>query len=163
MELDHDPVTARAQGRVGATLRDKWRLDSLLGVGGMAAVYAATHRNGARGAIKILHAELAVDAGVRQRFLREGYAANTVAHRGVVKVLDDDVLEDGSVFLVMELLEGESLESRRDARNRRFIVSRRPAVPQREGAGGVPARVDAARRGNGTPSEAGNRRHRRTA
>ena len=114
MELDHDPVTARAQGRVGATLRDKWRLDSLLGVGGMAAVYAATHRNGARGAIKILHAELAVDAGVRQRFLREGYAANTVAHRGVVKVLDDDVLEDGSVFLVMELLEGESLESRRE-------------------------------------------------
>jgi len=114
MEPDHDPVTARAQARVGATLRDKWRLDSLLGVGGMAAVYAATHRNGARGAIKILHAELAIDAGVRERFLREGYAANTVGHRGVVRVLDDDVLEDGSVFLVMELLEGESLESRRE-------------------------------------------------
>lgn len=113
MQFEQDPVMARAQARVGSTLRDKWTLDRLLGVGGMAAVYAATHRNGARGAIKILHAEIAVDAGVRQRFLREGYAANTVAHRGVVKVLDDDVLEDGSVFLVMELLEGESLESRR--------------------------------------------------
>lgn len=111
MELAHDPVSARAQARVGATLRDKWRLDSLLGVGGMAAVYAATHRNGARGAIKVLHPELAVDAGVRQRFLREGYAANAVGHRGVVRVLDDDVLEDGSVFLVMELLTGLTIDA----------------------------------------------------
>lgn len=113
MYPDQDPVTARAQARIGSVLREKWRLDALLGVGGMAAVYAATHRNNTRGAIKILHAELAVDADVRARFLREGYAANTVGHRGVVRVLDDDVLEDGSVFLVMELLEGESLESRR--------------------------------------------------
>ncbi|HQP33923.1 MAG TPA: protein kinase [Polyangiaceae bacterium] len=114
MQSNEDPVTARAQARVGAVLRDKWHLDALLGVGGMAAVYAATHRNGARGAIKILHAELSVDAGIRARFLREGYAANTVGHRGVVRVLDDDVLDDGSVFVVMELLEGESLESRRE-------------------------------------------------
>jgi len=114
MQPNEDPVTARAQARVGVVLRDKWHLDALLGVGGMAAVYAATHRNGARGAIKILHAELSVDAGIRARFLREGYAANTVGHRGVVRVLDDDVLDDGAVFVVMELLEGESLESRRE-------------------------------------------------
>jgi len=72
MQSNEDPVTARAQARVGAVLRDKWHLDALLGVGGMAAVYAATHRNGARGAIKILHTELSVDAGIRVRFLREG-------------------------------------------------------------------------------------------
>lgn len=108
-----DHVQQRAARRVSAVLRDKWRLDRLLGVGGMAAVYEATHRNGARGAIKLLHPELTIDPGVRARFLREGYVANTVGHRGAVRVLDDDALEDGSVFLVMELLEGESLESRR--------------------------------------------------
>ena len=48
----------------------------------------------------------------RRRFLSEGYAANAVKHPGVVSVLDDDVSEDGSAFLVMELLEGETLEAR---------------------------------------------------
>ena len=38
-----------AQTRVGTVLRNKWRLDALLGVGGMATVFAATHRNGSRG------------------------------------------------------------------------------------------------------------------
>jgi serine/threonine protein kinase len=107
-----DPTVARAQKRVGGWLREKWRLDELIGVGGMAAVYAATHRNGSRGAIKMLHLELSMDAEIRQRFLREGYVANAVEHPSVVRALDDDVAEDGSVFLVMELLDGESLEAR---------------------------------------------------
>ncbi len=42
-------------------MRAKWHLDALLGVGGMAAVYAATHRNGKRGAVKMLHLELSID------------------------------------------------------------------------------------------------------
>ena len=45
-----------ANARIGCVLRAKWRLDHVLGVGGMATVYAATHRNGKRGAVKILHA-----------------------------------------------------------------------------------------------------------
>src|SRR5271167_2970396 len=104
-----DPLVARAQARVGSTLRDKWRLDVLLGVGGMAAVYAATHRNKSRAAVKVLHRELGANAEVRARFLREGYVANAVEHEGVVKVLDDDTAEDGSLFLVTELLDGETL------------------------------------------------------
>jgi len=77
-----DPLALRARARVGATLRGKWRLDALLGVGGMAAVYAGTHRNGSRAAIKILHTELTVNAEVKARFLREGYgeARLSVAH-----------------------------------------------------------------------------------
>ena len=110
-----DAPTMRSRARVGLVLRDKWKLESLLGVGGMAAVYAATHtNNGRRGAIKILHPELSMNAEVRGRFLREGYAANKVEHPGTVAVLDDDVAEDGSVFLVMELLDGETLEARRE-------------------------------------------------
>ncbi len=108
-----DPLAARARQRVGQVIRQKWRLDVLLGLGGMAAVYAATHRNGSRVAIKILHSELSMNAQVRQRFLREGYVANAVAHDGAVKVADDDVAEDGAAFFVMELLDGETLEGRR--------------------------------------------------
>ena len=108
-----DPVVMRAMTRIGQVLREKWRLDVLLGVGGMAAVYAVTHRNGSRAAIKLLHPELSTDHQVRTRFLREGYVANAVGHDGAVKVIDDDVAEDGSAFLVMELLDGETLEDRR--------------------------------------------------
>ena len=106
-----DEVEERARARVGQTLRGKWRLDRLLGVGGMAAVYSATHRNGNVGAVKMLHPEHSLSAQARSRFSREGYVANKVGHPGAVAVLDDDVAEDGSVFLVMELLEGEPLAS----------------------------------------------------
>ncbi|WP_437670612.1 serine/threonine-protein kinase [Sorangium sp. So ce131] len=102
-----------AEALVGRVLRGKWRLDRMLGFGGMAVVYAGTHRNGMRGAVKLLRRELSEDEEARSRFLREGYVANRVDHPGIVRVLDDDVTEDGAVFLVMELLEGETVEARR--------------------------------------------------
>src|SRR5579883_1652599 len=105
-------LRSMAQARVGATLRGKWHLDAVLGVGGMAAVYAATHRNGTRAAVKILHRELSLDPRLRRRFLREGEIANAVGHGGAVRILDDDTAEDGSLYLVTELLEGENLEDR---------------------------------------------------
>jgi serine/threonine-protein kinase len=103
-------LRARAEARVGTILQGKYRLDRVLGVGGMASVYAATHRNKKQFAVKILHRELALSGPLRARFLREGYAANAVQHRGTVVVLDDDMTDDGEVFLVMELLEGETVE-----------------------------------------------------
>jgi serine/threonine-protein kinase len=106
------PLLSMSRTRVGSTLRGKWHLDALLGVGGMAAVYAATHRNGRRAALKVLHPEASLDSECRSRFLREGRVANAVGHEGAVKVLDDDVTDDGSVFLILELLEGENLEER---------------------------------------------------
>ncbi len=111
MALRED-VGERARQRVGSVIRGKWRLDSVIGIGGMACVYAATHRNQSRVAIKMLHPEVALDADVTARFLREGYVANAVRHPGTVKVLDDDVTEDGAPFLVMELLDGETLDAR---------------------------------------------------
>jgi serine/threonine-protein kinase len=91
-------------------LRGKYRIDDVLGVGGMAVVYAATHRNKKRFAIKMLHPELSRHDDVRTRFLREGYVANSVEHPGAVSVLDDDVAEDGAAFVVMELLRGKSVD-----------------------------------------------------
>jgi serine/threonine-protein kinase len=112
MSVDAKVATERAEARIGSLIRDKWRLDQVLGVGGMASVYAATHRNKKRAAVKMLHAEYSTDPVVRERFLREGYLANSVGHRGVVTVDDDDVTEDGAAFIVMELLDGETLEQR---------------------------------------------------
>lgn len=113
-----DRTTEQALARVGSVLRGKWKLDRLLDTGGMAAVYAATHRNGSRVAIKLLHASLSQQEDLRSRFLREGYVANKVGHSGAVSIVDDDETDDGAVFLVMELLEGESLDARikRDGR-----------------------------------------------
>jgi serine/threonine protein kinase len=110
MSLRED-VAERAKARVGAVLKSKWRLDAVIGIGGMASVYSATHRNQSRAAIKILHPEVAMISDVTARFLREGYVANAVCHPGTVTVLDDDVTEDGAPFLVMELLVGQTLDA----------------------------------------------------
>ena len=106
----------QARSRVGMVLNEKWTLERLIGIGGMACVYAAKHRNGAKAAVKVLHPDIGRIEEVLRRFLREGKAANLVDHPGAVKVLDDDVIssgpDKGAAFLVMELLEGESLEDR---------------------------------------------------
>lgn len=105
-----------AARRVGSELRrGKYTLDELLGVGSMGAVYKATHRNGARVAVKVMHTELTGDDNLHTRFLREGFIVNQVNHPGLVKVIDDDVDDDGVTFLVMELLEGKTLEDEREA------------------------------------------------
>jgi serine/threonine-protein kinase len=113
-------VVERARARIGTVLKEKWTLDGLLGVGGMAAVYSATHRNGKRVAVKVLRDEFSHDQQVRTRFLREGYAANALQDEGAVSVLDDDIATDGSAFIVMELLEGETLEAHWERAGRRL-------------------------------------------
>jgi len=108
------PGRKPTQGRVGTVLNGKWHVDAQIGSGGMATVYAATHRNGIRAAIKMLHTQLSRDPSTRARFLREAYLANAVNHPGVLKVHDDGVTEDGGVYLVLDLLEGETIEARRN-------------------------------------------------
>ncbi|AKU99228.1 Serine/threonine-protein kinase PknB [Labilithrix luteola] len=116
-------VNQQAERRVGTVIGGKWRVDALLGSGSMAAVYAVTHRNGARAALKILHPTLCTDPAVCERFLGEGYLANSVKHTGIVRVLDDGVTDDGCVFLVMDLLEGRTLEQlRQDKGNKIPLV-----------------------------------------
>jgi serine/threonine protein kinase len=103
-------ILSRAEARLGTVLLGKYRLDRVLGVGGMAVVYRATHRNQAQLAVKMLHPEMSLSADIRSRFLREGYAANSIQHPGAVLIVDDDVAEDGAAFLVMELLDGMGCE-----------------------------------------------------
>jgi serine/threonine-protein kinase len=110
MEGNHlDP----ASRRIGTVLEGKWKLDSLLGVGGMAAVYAATHRNGARAAIKLFPFSVTTSVEFAERILREGYLANKIGHSAVVRVLDDHLDREAEyAYLVMELLEGETARQR---------------------------------------------------
>jgi serine/threonine-protein kinase len=109
--IEEGARATRARARLGQWVNGKWKLAELLGLGGTAAVYAATHRNGARVAIKMMHAEFTSDVERCARFQREGYAANLIQHPGVVSIHDDGVDEHGQPFLVMELLRGASLQS----------------------------------------------------
>jgi eukaryotic-like serine/threonine-protein kinase len=106
-----DPVNSQKpddgpERRVGTLIRGKWTVDALLGVGGMVSVDAASHRNGQRAALKVLHSDFARDKTICDRFLREGYVSNKIGHPACVAVLDDDRTDDEAPFLVMELLEG---------------------------------------------------------
>ena len=99
-----------AARRVNSDLNPKWHIDKVLGVGGMGAVFACTHKNnGTRAAIKVLHVEYSRVEDVRERFLREGRIANSVDHPARVPVVDDGLSELGEPFLVMDLLEGMTL------------------------------------------------------
>jgi hypothetical protein len=89
--IGHDP----AERRIGSVLRDRYQITGVIGAGGMATVYLAVHRNGNRVALKMLRPELSGHAAHRERFVREGYVANSLEHPGAVRVLDDDVADDG--------------------------------------------------------------------
>ncbi len=80
-----------------------------LGAGGTGTVFEAVDRVGLRYAIKVLHPELANQRVARKRFQSEAYAANRVGHPNAIAILDDGIEPDGTVYLVMELLEGSSL------------------------------------------------------
>ena len=121
--MEDSELMTRARTRIGTVLRRKYRIDRVLGVGGMAVVYAATHEvNRAEFAIKMLHPELSIRKDIATRFLREGLVGNTVKHKGAVKVLDNDVAEDGAAFLVMELLDGAGVEQVWEKRRCRLPV-----------------------------------------
>jgi serine/threonine protein kinase len=92
---------------------NNFELRSVLGQGGMGVVYVAEHPViGRKVAIKVLHAELARDQRLVKRFINEARAANAIRHDHIVEILDVGTLEDGLPYLVMELLEGETLSAR---------------------------------------------------
>jgi eukaryotic-like serine/threonine-protein kinase len=90
-----------------------YRVLSLLGQGGMGAVYLAEHPSiGRRVAVKVLHREFVTDEQLLGRLLNEARAANAIRHPNIIEILDSGMRPDGTPYLVMELLEGESLGTR---------------------------------------------------
>jgi serine/threonine protein kinase len=91
----------------------QYRLVRKLGEGGMGVVYEGVHeRLGQRVAVKLLHRKLDQDGMILQRFFNEARAISIVQHPGLVRIHDYRQLDDGTAYLVMEYLEGESLEER---------------------------------------------------
>ena len=96
--------------RLGTTLADRYRLNDLLGSGGMGKVYAAEHvLMRKKLAVKVLHRELTTVPEVVKRFEREAMAAAHIEHPNVAAATDFGKLPDGSVFLVLEFVQGELL------------------------------------------------------
>jgi serine/threonine protein kinase len=93
-------------------LDDKYRIDELLAVGGMGAVYVGTHiKLRKRVALKVLNPALSTPPMI-ERFHREAITASQIGHEGIAQVTDLGTSAQGEPFLVMELLEGESLATR---------------------------------------------------
>ncbi|HSC88452.1 MAG TPA: serine/threonine-protein kinase [Polyangiaceae bacterium] len=95
---------------IGTVLSDRYRVDSLLGEGAMGRVYLAEHvLMRKRVALKVLHPELTAVPEIVQRFEREARAAAHIEHPNVAAGTDFGRLPDGSVFLVLEYVEGRAL------------------------------------------------------
>ena len=105
-----DANSAMAVPEPGTILAGKYRVEGMLGQGGMGVVMAATHLTlGKLVALKLMRPDLAVDKGAAQRFVREARAASLLRSEHIVRVIDLDTLDDGAPYIAMEYLEGEDL------------------------------------------------------
>jgi len=96
--------------RIGTVLAERYRIHSLIGEGGMGKVYQAEHvLMRKRLAVKVLHRELSAVPELVARFEREAMAAAHIEHENVAAATDFGKLSDGSVFLVLEFIEGRCL------------------------------------------------------
>ncbi|HSQ67257.1 MAG TPA: serine/threonine-protein kinase [Polyangiaceae bacterium] len=95
----------------GQMIAGKYRLNALLGTGGMASVWSATNMFTEKQlAVKFLLPTFARTPEAAKRFLMEAKVSGRVQHPNIIEILDVGQAEDGSLFLVMELLTGQSLE-----------------------------------------------------
>ncbi|WP_044189673.1 serine/threonine-protein kinase [Hyalangium minutum] len=106
--------SAKADIKVGTILRDTYELTSLLGKGGMGSVFLARHLRlpGKQVAVKVLLHSDDLTEEQYARFRREAEIASQLGHPNIVEVVDFHSLEDGTPYLVMEYLRGESLAHR---------------------------------------------------
>ncbi len=108
--------------RLGTVIAGRYLIESILGEGGMATVYRARHTLVDRPvAVKIMAAHLAKNASLRERFRREAKNAAALAHPNIIEIHDSGETDDGSVFLVMELLDGQPLSD---------LIARGPMDPE---------------------------------
>ncbi|HEX9298490.1 MAG TPA: serine/threonine-protein kinase [Polyangiaceae bacterium] len=114
LELDLDEEELEVPSlKAGAIIGAKYRIENRIGLGGMGSIWAATHVGlGQRVAVKLISYRYARSREARQRFALEAKAAAQLRSRYVVQVYDNGEMADRTPYIVMELLEGESLEQR---------------------------------------------------
>jgi len=107
----YDALHSGIMLEVGATVGGKFRIERILGQGGMGVVAVATHLQlDQLVALKVLREPMVGDAEVIERFLREARASARLRSEHVCKVSDVGQLDNGTPYLVMELLEGSDLQ-----------------------------------------------------
>ncbi len=108
--IDPSPEAEDVDPLVGQTLAERYRVERLLGTGGMGAVYRAEHVHMRKAvALKVLHREMTAVPEIVARFEREAVAAARIEHPNVAAATDFGRLEDGAFYLVLEYVEGKSL------------------------------------------------------
>jgi CheY-like chemotaxis protein len=106
-----EPVRQSTTPEAGLVFDTKYEIKEKIGTGGFGTVYRARHRAlDTFVAVKVLHAHLIDSDTMRQRFAIEGISACRVRHANAVAVLDAGTTDQGAPYLVMELLEGKSLQ-----------------------------------------------------
>lgn len=103
-------VTKVAEGLLGQTVDQRYRVESLLGEGGMGLVYRVTHtRLNKPLAMKVLRRENTRDPEVLARFRREAESASNIGNQHIIDIIDFGELGDGSTYFIMECLDGLDL------------------------------------------------------
>ncbi|HUF48508.1 MAG TPA: serine/threonine-protein kinase [Vicinamibacterales bacterium] len=98
--------------RIGTLLAGKYQVESRIGRGGMGVIYRGTHvRLGTPVAIKVISPDLDIDAEVASRFEREARAAASLAHPNIATIHDLGQLDDGTLYIAMEFIEGPTLKA----------------------------------------------------
>ncbi|MBC7174216.1 MAG: serine/threonine protein kinase, partial [Polyangiaceae bacterium] len=104
--------TELAKQRVGEVIDGRYKVLELLGEGGMGAVYVAEHLTLHKEvALKLIHASFAGNGDMRTRFAREALASARLDHPNVASAIDFGSLEDGTAYLVIQLVRGPSLDA----------------------------------------------------
>jgi len=108
--VEGSDLVALPDPRVGTVLVGRYVIEEVIGEGGMATVYRARHKlTDKQVAIKVMSPMLASDPIVRERFRREARSAQKLAHPNIIEIYDQGDTDDGTAFIAMELLQGESL------------------------------------------------------
>lgn len=147
---------------VGSVLGGRYELERLIGEGGMGRVFVAKQlRTGRRYALKVLLPHVAITPDAYRRFEREATLASSLGHPGIIQVHDYDQTENGLHYIVMDLLEGETVEQRIARGNlsfdeaRHWILAAAAALASAHDKGLVhrdvkPANLFIAKNGDGT-------------
>ncbi len=120
IENDRTLQAPGAQPGVGSVLNGKYRIEKVIGIGGMGIVYAAHHEQlGERVALKLMLSDMARRPEAVARFINEARAAAKIKNEHVARVMDVGTIDgDGGAFMALEFLEGHDVEQILEARGR---------------------------------------------